>query len=277
MTDPAADNPERGGRGSADGRNRVEQSQVQATVRDMVGSLESSISRSRGRRLYLIPIGSIALIGLSFLAALAFGPDFIPYFLVVGIAAFVLGSFVSLALGGITELFEKLTLARTARRFTEQFPEGSPARPSAIAMLSEIETPHKAGQKLLKTLSTPEKRTPAISRQGFQGCVIAALPVVLIVMAIAFYARASGEAKELVAGASYGVVFGVFFGRLDKPGLRAALTYTFAGPILFGISGMIYVWISRKYGGYEALCFLGVVFCVRDRLLPFLEKENEPK
>jgi hypothetical protein len=225
----------------------------------------------------LIPIGTIALIGLSFLAALAFGSDFMPYFLALALATFVLGFVATAAAGLMAEVIDTLTLARSARRFTQRFPEGSPARPSAIAMLSETETPHKAGQKLLKSLSTPEKRTPASSRQGLQGCVVAALPMVLIVVALALSERGSGETKKLATGAAFGFFFGAMFGRIERPGLKAALSYTLAGPILFGISGIAYIWISRKYGEGWGLYLLAVVLVVRDRVLHYLEKENQSK
>jgi hypothetical protein len=271
MSDARTGIQESGPGQSAEARRPDEEHQVQAAVREIVDSLEKGISPSLVDSLVglvlWVPISLFIAVVVTWLVVGHEVGGGVAIFFVVLVVVLVLPVLVCLARGGVApaDWFGQDTLSRSAaRRFAKRFPEGSPERPLAIRMLSETNTPHKAGQKLLQALPAAEKPTPPPGTLA--GSVVGLIlwwALVMLGVPIGNRLKVWGideTIQLLVQEAFFGAGLGVFLACRSRPGLKAALLWIPAYAIGCALFTSLGTTIRRNYGLWPALAyFAGLV------------------
>jgi hypothetical protein len=291
MTDPTARDVASERANSAAAPSIQNEKDIQAAAREIVNSLEKSISRSVVGAAILFPIALFIPIAILW----AFEAPFW-----VGMLCFVI-PFIIWA--GIANALGEITLpGRAARRFAGQFPAGSPERVIAIGMVTEIKTPNKAGQKLLKAISTfeqptqapsgkerptqvpSERPTPDASTRQLLGCFAGIiLSFAVLTIGIFYWGKAAEKVdidenfKYLVSGIIIGVGCGVISVCMKWPGLNAALIRILWYAFMMGLVWMIQQWITRKYGPGPAMASvvaLGLILYLLVRTVSNYRRRN---
>lgn len=291
MTDPTADNQESERIESAQARRPGEENHIRVTVRDIVNSLEKSISRYFVAAAVLFPILFILTIILFVVLEV---PE--PW----GIIATMVVVFS--ALGIVNALAETRLPRRAARRFAEIFPEGSSERADALATLSKIKTRNKAGQKLLQALTPPTRPVPAVPAtstqapplaseetaralrvsavsatstqappaRGLLGCLanlVLWIAVIIAVIGITFWLIKLHINQYVVRSVSWAILgsglatFSLQLAR-TRPPLKDALIHVVAYAILWALMGGPGFWILDNYGLWAGIAFWALLIAL---------------